>query len=61
MREAVSLRVSGSSHGVWPGQQYHDAGFKTSVFFLQNRKGAEKWPVTEARVMKVIDAFRKWE
>ena len=25
--EAVSLRVSGSSHSVWPGQQYHDAGF----------------------------------
>jgi hypothetical protein len=23
-------------------QQYHDAGFRTSVFFLQNRKGAEK-------------------
>ena len=23
--------------------------------------GAEKWPVTEARVQKLMDAFRKWE
>jgi hypothetical protein len=42
-------------------QQYHDAGFKTSVFFLQNRKGSEKWPVTEIKVQKLQEAFKKWD
>ncbi|KAJ1487834.1 hypothetical protein T484DRAFT_2180735 [Baffinella frigidus] len=27
-------------------QQYHDAGFRTSLFIVQNDAGAGKWPVT---------------
>ncbi|EKX49644.1 hypothetical protein GUITHDRAFT_135823 [Guillardia theta CCMP2712] len=31
-------------------QQYHDAGFRTSIFFLQNTQGAQKWPGEEVEV-----------
>jgi len=50
---------SGAQHSSL--QQYHDAGFKTSVFFLQNRKGAEKWPVTDMRVRMIQKAFTEWK
>jgi len=42
-------------------QQYHDAGFRTSIFFLQNTQGAQKWPVTSRAIESLQEAFKKWQ
>eukprot|EP00285_Hemiselmis_virescens_P014777 CAMPEP_0173400934 /NCGR_PEP_ID=MMETSP1356-20130122/49470_1 /TAXON_ID=77927 ORGANISM="Hemiselmis virescens, Strain PCC157" /NCGR_SAMPLE_ID=MMETSP1356 /ASSEMBLY_ACC=CAM_ASM_000847 /LENGTH=345 /DNA_ID=CAMNT_0014360969 /DNA_START=1 /DNA_END=1038 /DNA_ORIENTATION=+ len=41
-------------------QQYHDAGFRTSVFILQNAQGAREWPVTTGVMKKLQECFHKW-
>jgi len=42
-------------------QQYHDAGFRTSLFIVQNDAGAGKWPVTAQAVTRLEESFRKWD
>jgi phosphorylated CTD-interacting factor 1 len=42
-------------------QQYHDAGFRTTVFVLQNSQGAREWPVTTGVMKKLQECFHKWQ
>ena len=34
------------------------ASFDTSVFWLQSSKARERWPVTDAKVARLKEAFR---
>lgn len=51
------------SHGYFEGSQhnrsnrYRTANFDSSCFFLQNAAGAEKWPVTEEKLLRLSQAF----
>ena len=38
--------------------QYRVASFDTSVFWLQSSKARERWPVTDAKVARLKEAFR---
>lgn len=42
-------------------QQYHDAGFRTTVFVLQNSQGAREWPVTTGVMKKLQECFHNWK
>lgn len=48
--------TEGTQHRRMKGR-YRMASFDTSVFFLQNHKAKEKWPITERMLQELRDAF----
>jgi hypothetical protein len=58
------LQIAASEHGFFEGSQhirdnvYRLSNSDTSVFFLQNGAGSEKWKVTDDRVSKLLVAFK---
>ncbi|EKX51571.1 hypothetical protein GUITHDRAFT_102834 [Guillardia theta CCMP2712] len=58
------LKVKQAEHGYFEGSQhdrinrYRIAPFDTSVIFLQNEAGSEKWPATKEKLLKLRNAFK---
>lgn len=58
LEKAQHTYCSGSQHAVLQQHRHHEAGYRTTVFFLQNDSGASEWPVTTQAIEKLEQAFR---